>query len=125
MALAIKLLTTYLSTSRSRSLNPSSSMILGIFRGSPPPADSLNSINNTHFLAFLQFLPIFTVWVPELMLPLAPNTYLPAVCLAGHLAPVFGAVAQLGERSVRIRKVEGSNPFSSTKKHCGMMNSDC
>jgi hypothetical protein len=27
---------------------------------------------------------------------------------------ISGAVAQLGERSVRIRKVEGSNPFSST-----------
>ena len=28
----------------------------------------------------------------------------------------FGLVAQLGERSVRIREVEGSNPFESTKK---------
>ena len=28
----------------------------------------------------------------------------------------FGLVAQLGERSVRIREVEGSNPFRSTKK---------
>ena len=27
---------------------------------------------------------------------------------------VFGIVAQLGERSVRIREVEGSNPFGST-----------
>ena len=26
----------------------------------------------------------------------------------------FGAVAQLGERSVRNAKVEGSNPFRST-----------
>ena len=26
----------------------------------------------------------------------------------------FGLVAQLGERSVRIREVEGSNPFEST-----------
>ncbi len=26
-----------------------------------------------------------------------------------------GGVAQLGERSVRIREVEGSNPFVSTK----------
>ena len=26
----------------------------------------------------------------------------------------FGLVAQLGERSVRIREVEGSNPFRST-----------
>ena len=29
---------------------------------------------------------------------------------------VFGIVAQLGERSVRIREVEGSNPFRSTNK---------
>ena len=28
---------------------------------------------------------------------------------------IFGLVAQLGERSVRIREVEGSNPFRSTK----------
>ena len=28
----------------------------------------------------------------------------------------FGPVAQLGERTVRIRKVVGSNPFRSTKK---------
>ncbi len=28
----------------------------------------------------------------------------------------FGLVAQLGERSVRIREVEGSIPFESTKK---------
>ena len=28
----------------------------------------------------------------------------------------YGLVAQLGERSVRIRGVEGSNPFESTKK---------
>ena len=27
---------------------------------------------------------------------------------------VFGGVAQLGERTVRIRKVEGSIPFVST-----------
>ena len=27
-----------------------------------------------------------------------------------------GGVAQLGERTVRIRKVVGSNPFRSTKK---------
>ncbi len=27
---------------------------------------------------------------------------------------IFGLVAQLGERSVRIREVEGSNPFRST-----------
>ena len=27
-----------------------------------------------------------------------------------------GGVAQLGERSVRIREVEGSNPFGSTKQ---------
>ena len=29
---------------------------------------------------------------------------------------IFGLVAQLGERSVRIREVEGSNPFRSTKQ---------
>ena len=29
-----------------------------------------------------------------------------------------GLVAQLGERSVRIREVEGSNPFESTKQKC-------
>ena len=28
---------------------------------------------------------------------------------------ISGLVAQLGERSVRIREVEGSNPFRSTK----------
>ena len=30
----------------------------------------------------------------------------------------YGLVAQLGERSVRIREVEGSNPFRSTIKDC-------
>ena len=30
-------------------------------------------------------------------------------------ALLFGPVAQLGERTVRIRKVVGSNPFRSTK----------
>ena len=30
-----------------------------------------------------------------------------------HLS-ISGLVAQLGERSVRIREVEGSNPFGST-----------
>ena len=29
---------------------------------------------------------------------------------------LFGPVAQLGERTVRIRKVVGSNPFRSTKR---------
>ena len=29
----------------------------------------------------------------------------------------FGGVAQLGERTVRIRKVKGSNPSVSTKKN--------
>ena len=29
---------------------------------------------------------------------------------------IFGPVAQLGERTVRIRKVVGSNPFRSTKE---------
>ena len=39
---------------------------------------------------------------------------------AGRPALLFGPVAQLGERTVRIRKVVGSNPFRSTKKeeHC-------
>ncbi len=31
---------------------------------------------------------------------------------------ILGLVAQLGERSVRIREVEGSNPFRSTMKSC-------
>ena len=35
---------------------------------------------------------------------------------AGKPAVIFGPVAQLGERTVRIRKVVGSNPFRSTKK---------
>ena len=34
----------------------------------------------------------------------------------GRPALLFGPVAQLGERTVRIRKVVGSNPFRSTKK---------
>ena len=34
---------------------------------------------------------------------------------AGRPALLFGPVAQLGERTVRIRKVVGSNPFRSTK----------
>ena len=33
----------------------------------------------------------------------------------GVLPCSYGLVAQLGERSVRIREVEGSNPFRSTK----------
>ena len=32
------------------------------------------------------------------------------------MMPHHGLVAQLGERTVRIRKVEGSIPFESTKK---------
>ena len=32
----------------------------------------------------------------------------------GVLPCSYGLVAQLGERSVRIREVEGSNPFGST-----------
>ena len=36
----------------------------------------------------------------------------------GVLPCSYGLVAQLGERSVRIREVEGSNPFRSTKKSC-------
>ena len=35
---------------------------------------------------------------------------------AGRPALLFGPVAQLGERTVRIRKVVGSNPFRSTIK---------
>lgn len=35
---------------------------------------------------------------------------------AGRPALLFGPVAQLGERTVRIRKVEGSIPFGSTKE---------
>ena len=35
---------------------------------------------------------------------------------AGRPALLFGPVAQLGERTVRIRKVVGSNPFRSTKQ---------
>ena len=32
----------------------------------------------------------------------------------------YGPIAQLGERSVRIREVEGSNPFrSTTRKRLG------
>ena len=34
----------------------------------------------------------------------------------GVLPCTYGLVAQLGERSVRIREVEGSNPFRSTKQ---------
>ena len=35
--------------------------------------------------------------------------------LSGECLPKkYGPVAQLGERSVRIREVEGSNPFGST-----------
>ena len=30
----------------------------------------------------------------------------------------YGLIAQLGERLVRIREVEGSNPFESTKQKC-------
>ena len=33
----------------------------------------------------------------------------------GVLPCSYGLVAQLGERSVRIREVEGSNPFRSTR----------
>ena len=33
-----------------------------------------------------------------------------------EISMIFGPVAQLGERTVRIRKVVGSNPFRSTKK---------
>ena len=34
----------------------------------------------------------------------------------GRPVLLFGPVAQLGERTVRIRKVVGSNPFRSTKQ---------
>ena len=33
-----------------------------------------------------------------------------------EIGVIFGPVAQLGERTVRIRKVVGSNPFRSTIK---------
>ena len=33
----------------------------------------------------------------------------------------YGPIAQLGERSVRIREVEGSNPFESTRLCCQKM----
>ena len=33
-----------------------------------------------------------------------------------EISKQYGPVAQLGERTVRIRKVVGSNPFRSTKK---------
>ena len=38
---------------------------------------------------------------------------------AGRPALLFGPVAQLGERTVRIRKVVGSNPFRSTNLIAG------
>ena len=38
---------------------------------------------------------------------------------AGRPALLFGPVAQLGERTVRIRKVVGSNPFRSTNGEPG------
>ena len=41
-----------------------------------------------------------------------PLAFLRKVCIIKQ----YGLVAQLGERSVRIREVEGSNPFRSTKK---------
>ena len=37
----------------------------------------------------------------------------------GVLPCSYGLVAQLGERSVRIREVEGSNPFRSTNLIAG------
>ena len=37
------------------------------------------------------------------------------ICAAANTA-AYGLVAQLGEHTVRIRKVEGSIPFESTKK---------
>ena len=42
--------------------------------------------------------------------------YLVYYSSAAGNAEEYGPVAQLGERSVRIRQVEGSSPFRSTKK---------
>ena len=39
------------------------------------------------------------------------------ICAIIKMLMIYGRVAQLGERTVRIRKVEGSIPFESTKKH--------
>ena len=40
---------------------------------------------------------------------------------SGRSRAAYGLVAQLGERSVRIREVEGSNPFESTMLCCQKM----
>ena len=47
-----------------------------------------------------------------------PLAFLRKMCIITGYASEYGLVAQLGERSVRIREVEGSNPFRSTKKSC-------
>ena len=44
-----------------------------------------------------------------------PLAFLREMCIITGYASEYGLVAQLGERSVRIREVEGSNPFRSTK----------
>ena len=44
-----------------------------------------------------------------------PLAFLRKMCIITGYASEYGLVAQLGERSVRIREVEGSNPFRSTK----------
>ena len=38
------------------------------------------------------------------------------ISAAGNIIGIYGLVAQLGEHTVRIRKVEGSIPFKSTKQ---------
>ena len=43
-----------------------------------------------------------------------PLAFLREMCIITGYASEYGLVAQLGERSVRIREVEGSNPFRST-----------
>ena len=50
-------------------------------------------------------------------------SYLPLTNIfAGDIMmPHHGLVAQLGERTVRIRKVEGSIPFESTNKKTTLM----
>ena len=45
-----------------------------------------------------------------------PLAFSRGMCIIVRYASEYGLVAQLGERSVRIREVEGSNPFRSTKQ---------
>ena len=53
------------------------------------------------------------------MLGVAANVLYPVYCACRLVAqprhaPKYGPIAQLGERSVRIREVKGSNPSRST-----------